>query len=98
MWLDETIGTRVNADRANEAVDTGSSIVAAACPFCIVMLTDGVAARAVADGTSGDDGTGVEVADVAELLLRSVLPPDAPISTTPTPAVPASGTPGGTPR
>src|SRR6476469_6323600 len=45
MFKEEEKGnTRINWERANEAVATGSEIVAAACPFCNTMLTDGVKA------------------------------------------------------
>jgi Fe-S oxidoreductase len=68
MWMEEQIGTRINETRSTEALDTGAELVTAACPYCIVMLTDGVAARQQRDGAAGD----VRVADVSEVLLRSV--------------------------
>jgi Fe-S oxidoreductase len=40
-WADEE-GTRINAARAREAFDTGSNIIATACPFCLLMLTEGM--------------------------------------------------------
>ncbi|OZC32663.1 heterodisulfide reductase-related iron-sulfur binding cluster [Gordonia polyisoprenivorans] len=76
MWMEEQIGKRINIDRVDEALDTlGDKIggdvpqkVATGCPFCRVMLTDGVTAR-----TSGTENEGkVEVVDVAQLLLESV--------------------------
>ncbi len=70
MFMDETIGTRINEARSAEALATGATTVAAACPFCITMLTDGVA-------TLRPDGSPepvVEVTDLAELLLRAVRP------------------------
>ncbi|AZG47577.1 hypothetical protein D7316_04189 [Gordonia insulae] len=75
MWMEEQIGKRINIDRVDEALDTlGASKgdapqkVATGCPFCRVMLTDGVTAR-----TSGTEQEGkVEVVDVAQLLLESV--------------------------
>ncbi len=70
MFMDETIGTRINEARSAEALATGASTVAAACPFCITMLTDGVA-------TLRPDGSAdppVEVTDLSELLLRAVRP------------------------
>jgi Fe-S oxidoreductase len=70
MWMDENIGTRVSHNRAQEALTTSPDVVTAACPFCIVMLTDGVAAH-----QGPDPERPVEVADVAEVLLRSVLTP-----------------------
>nr|WP_064570326.1 (Fe-S)-binding protein [Gordonia sp. LAM0048] len=75
MWMEEQIGKRINIDRVDEALDTlgdttGDQVkkVATGCPFCRVMLTDGVTAR-----TSGTESEGkVEVVDVAQLLLESV--------------------------
>jgi heterodisulfide reductase subunit D len=66
MFKEEEPGTtRVNWERANEAIDTGSQIVASACPFCNTMLTDGVkAAEKEAD---------VRVMDIAELVAASLL-------------------------
>lgn len=40
-WTEET-GTRINQKRAGQALDTGAHIVAGACPFCLLMLTDGM--------------------------------------------------------
>jgi Fe-S oxidoreductase len=68
MWMEERIGTRVNLNRTDEAVATGADRIAVGCPFCHVMLSDGLTQRK-ADGTARDD---VEVADVAQLLLASV--------------------------
>jgi Fe-S oxidoreductase len=68
MWMEESIGTRINETRTDEALGTGADLVAAACPFCIVMLTDGVAARK----QQGKAAEGVRVTDVSEVLLRSV--------------------------
>ena len=45
MWMEETIGTRINETRTDEAIATGAELITAACPFCIVMLTDGAATR-----------------------------------------------------
>ena len=43
MFKEEEKGiTRINFERTNEAIDTGAAIIAAACPFCNTMLTDGV--------------------------------------------------------
>ncbi len=68
MWMEETLGTRVNDNRSREAVATGADQVSVACPFCLVMITDGVD-NAKADGTARDE---VEVLDVAQMLLSAV--------------------------
>jgi Fe-S oxidoreductase len=68
MWMEESIGTRINETRTDEALGTGAEVVAAACPYCIVMLTDGVSTRK----QQGKAAEGVRVTDVSELLLRSV--------------------------
>jgi Fe-S oxidoreductase len=69
MWLEEKLGTRVNRARAEEAVATlgaRGGVVAAACPFCITMLKDGVAEIGREEQ--------VRVLDVAE-IVASALPP-----------------------
>src|SRR4051794_9066264 len=43
MWMEEQRGTRINAERTRQALDTGAETVATACPFCLVMIRDGVA-------------------------------------------------------
>jgi Fe-S oxidoreductase len=68
MWLEERIGTRINETRTDQALATGAEVVAAACPFCIAMLTDGVATRK----QQGEASEHVRVTDVSDLLLRSV--------------------------
>lgn len=64
MWLEEKIGTRINNNRAEEAVATGAKTVATACPFCMTMLTDGV--------KSQGKGDTVLVKDVAEIIADSL--------------------------
>jgi Fe-S oxidoreductase len=70
MWMEESIGTRINQNRSDEALATGAGKIAVACPFCSVMLNDGVTVRAQEAGT---DPT-AEVVDVASLLLDTVRP------------------------
>ncbi|CAN2246664.1 (Fe-S)-binding protein [Candidatus Planktophila dulcis] len=62
MWMEEKIGTRINLNRVDEAIDTGAQEVAVACPFCRIMVGDGMVARQ----------SEVEVLDVAQILLRNV--------------------------
>ncbi|HWJ80955.1 MAG TPA: (Fe-S)-binding protein [Nocardioides sp.] len=68
MWMEETLGNRINVDRTNEAVGTGADQIAVGCPFCRVMLSDGLL-EAQASGTAREE---VEVLDVAQMLLASV--------------------------
>ena len=64
MWMEESIGTKVNDARAAELIATGASKVATACPFCYIMLDDGV------------KGAGprrrVQVADISMHLLAAL--------------------------
>ena len=63
MWMEENTGSRINMNRVSEALDTGANVIAAACPFCIIMLDDGVKATG-----RGDD---VAVMDIAQVIERS---------------------------
>ncbi len=67
MWMEEHIGKRINHERVDEALATGAATVATGCPFCRVMVTDGVNDRQEEAGRSG-----VEVLDVAQILLGSL--------------------------
>jgi Fe-S oxidoreductase len=67
MWMEEHIGKRVNTERTEEAIDTGASKVATGCPFCRVMISDGVD-----DVAAARDIEKIEVLDVAQLLLGSL--------------------------
>ena len=58
MFMEETIGKRINIDRAEEILATGTATVAAACPFCVTMLTDGIS----------DCGGDMPVKDIAEIV------------------------------
>jgi Fe-S oxidoreductase len=67
MWMEEHIGKRINLERVDEAIATNAKEVVTGCPFCRVMITDGVVQR-----QSEDVGAGVTVRDVSQLLLESV--------------------------
>ena len=68
MWMEEKIGERINLNRTDEAVGTGADQIAVGCPFCRVMLADGLT-KMQADGEAREE---VEVLDVAQMLLASV--------------------------
>lgn len=66
MFKEEEKGAkRINWERTDEAISTGASIIAAACPFCNTMLTDGVKTREKEDST--------QVLDIAELVAASMI-------------------------
>jgi Fe-S oxidoreductase len=44
MWMEERIGTRINTERTRELLETGATAIATACPFCMTMIRDAVAA------------------------------------------------------
>lgn len=60
MWMEENTGKRINAERAEEAIATGAAEIATACPFCYIMLDDGVK----------DLGAEVAVKDIAVVLAE----------------------------
>ena len=65
MWMEESIGVKVNDERAKEALSTGASRIATACPFCYIMLDDGDQGRRA----PSDD---VKVGDIAIHLLDAI--------------------------
>ena len=69
MFMEEHEGERVNLNRTDEVIASGVSAVAVACPFCNIMLTDGMKQRNVDDK--------IQVLDVAELLAQTI--PDVPL-------------------
>jgi len=68
MWMEERIGKRINTERIEEALALEPDTISTACPYCLVMLGDAVAAKK----SSGDAPDTLEVVDVAQLLARSV--------------------------
>ena len=61
MWMEER-GKPINEERVREAAATGADTLAVACPFCTVMLDDGVQSA----------GVDLKVIDVATLLVDSI--------------------------
>lgn len=65
MFKEEEKGSvRINQERTNEALETGAQVIAAACPFCNTMLTDGVKGK--------ERESEVKVLDIAELVAASL--------------------------
>jgi Fe-S oxidoreductase len=64
MFVDEKIGKRINVERTEELVATGADVIAVACPFCMTMMTDGVAKLESA----------VTVMDISEVVAGQLLP------------------------
>jgi Fe-S oxidoreductase len=62
MWMEEDPKQRVSSVRAKEALATGAKTVAVGCPFCLTMITDGVAAQ----------DSSARVLDVAEILAEKL--------------------------
>ncbi len=65
MWMEEHTGKKVNIERSEEAIATGADVIATACPFCYIMIDDGVKEL-------GADET-VVVKDLAVLLAEQSL-------------------------
>jgi Fe-S oxidoreductase len=63
MWMEER-AQPINEERVREAAATGAGTLAVACPYCTVMLDDGVQSA----------GAGMRVADVATLLVEALEP------------------------
>ena len=83
MWMEESVGVKVNDERAQEAISTGAGRVATACPFCYIMLDDGVKA-------AGAEEDQVKVADIAIHVLealengeKALAAMDAPLAASP---------------
>jgi len=64
MWMEETIGKRINIERTEEILESNADIVAVNCPFCMTMIEDGLKDK------SQDEA--VKVVDIAELVLESL--------------------------
>jgi len=64
MWMEETIGTRINHMRVDQAAFTNASVLATACPYCLTMLEDGIKEKGMESRMA--------VFDLAELLERAL--------------------------
>jgi len=54
----------INVVRSKEALDTGATTIAVACPFCMTMMRDGVKAH--------EKESSVQVKDIAELISENL--------------------------
>jgi Fe-S oxidoreductase/nitrate reductase gamma subunit len=80
MWMEESIGTKVNDERAREAISTGATRVATACPFCYIMLDDGVKAAGVEEDQVKVADLAIHVLDAIHAGERALATPDAPLN------------------
>jgi Fe-S oxidoreductase len=62
MFMEETVGKRINIERTEELLATGADQIAVACPFCMTMITDGVKAK----------NSEVPVLDIAEAVASRI--------------------------
>jgi Fe-S oxidoreductase/nitrate reductase gamma subunit len=68
MWMEETLGRRINEERVDESLAKGVDRIFTACPFCVTMFEDGLKAR---------EREEVKVLDIAEVLLGGEKPGSA---------------------
>ena len=68
LFMEETRGSRINQHRVAEALETGATTLAAACPFCMTMFEDGILGL--------DASAQIRVRDIAELVAAALVTPD----------------------
>ena len=71
MFMEEHIGKQVNVERSQELLATGAERIATACPYCYIMVDDGVKAQGVEDDQ-------VKVGDIALHLLEALENAESP--------------------
>lgn len=64
MWMEETIGKRINVERSEEIVAQNATTVAVACPFCLTMIEDGMK-----ELNKDED---IKTQDIAELVANNM--------------------------
>jgi len=72
MFMEEHIGKNINVERSQELLATGAGRIATACPFCYVMIDDGVKGEGVEDSE-------VKVGDIALHLLEALESAETPV-------------------
>lgn len=65
MWLEEKIGQRINVTRVGQALPQAPKVIATACPYCAVMVADGISAL--------DQVDAIDARDVAELVAAAIV-------------------------
>ncbi len=80
MWMEESIGVKVNDERAKEALSTGATRVATACPFCYIMMDDGVKAAGVEEDQVKVADLAIHLLDAIEAGEQRIAHPDAPLN------------------
>jgi Fe-S oxidoreductase len=65
MWMEEHIGRRINVTRVEQALAQQPGVIASACPYCAVMLGDGLKAKEASETTGNQD--------VAELVAAALV-------------------------
>ena len=65
MWMEENTGKNINVERSQELLATGATRIATACPFCYVMLDDGVKGEGVEESE-------VKVGDISLHVLDAL--------------------------
>ena len=64
MWMEETVGERINEKRSEGAIQSGAKTIGVACPFCLTMFEDGMKAK-------GEEAN-IQVADISELIAADL--------------------------
>jgi len=64
MWMEEKIGRRINVTRVEQGLPQSPQVIATACPYCAVMIGDGVGAAGREDA--------IVTRDIAELVAASL--------------------------
>lgn len=65
MWMEETIGSRINVTRVEQALPQNPKVIATACPYCTIMMTDGVSHH--------NKEEEIETRDIAELVADALV-------------------------
>jgi Fe-S oxidoreductase len=65
MWMEESVGTRINEARTEQLLETNPTIIGSGCPYCLTMISDGTKAKEVNEK--------VQTLDVVEILEKSLI-------------------------